>query len=479
MFKILFGKVVHQSWLIVAMCVGIIIGVVVGLVFRVDYFMSGWWTVLVILTMVVGYLKPKGVFVVLALLAGMVLALCRVAEELAGDEYVRSLYDAEVVVTGTVCGDPEEDEGEIKMKLTDLRFGEEEVAVKGNLYVKINGGVDVQREDLVRLEGKMLNGFGTYAGFLYKPRVVKVLRPEPGSWVLMLRNWFAERVKELIPEEEAGLGLSYLLGMKTGLSKELSENLRVVGLTHIVVASGAHLSILVEVARKLFGKLSRFAGLLFSVVFVVIFMAMVGWTPSIMRAGVMAILTLVTWYVGRKIFAWRLILMVMAFTLMLEPEFVINLGWLLSFASYMGIMMLGPYMCKFFYGERKPGFVGSTVMMTVSATVMTLPIILYYYGAVSLIAVVANLLILPTLSVAMGLVFMTGALASMPGVSVVVAWCAKMLLYFHIAVVSWFGGMRELLVEMPVGQVWVFLLYLLVVVPMAVGLIWRKVVKLR
>ena len=230
-------------------------------------------------------------------------------------------------------------------------------------------------------------------------------------------------------------------------------------LSHIVVASGAHLSILVELVRKLFGRLSRAYGLICSVVFVMIFMAMVGWTPSIMRAGVMAILTLISGYVGRKKAPWRLILMVAALTLMMEPGFALNMGWLLSFASYVGIMMLGPGMCRFFYGERKPGFVASTIMTTVAATVMTLPIILYYYGAVSLISVVANLLILPTLSIAMGLVFMIGVLANVPGISFVVSWCAKMVLDFHIMVVSWFGGMKQFLVEMPVGQAWVFWSY--------------------
>ena len=69
--------------------------------------------------------------------------------------------------------------------------------------------------------------------------------------VVRIRYLFAERVRKLLPEEEAQLGLSYLLGMKTGLDDEFAEKLRTVGLTHIVVASGAHLAILVEVAKKL------------------------------------------------------------------------------------------------------------------------------------------------------------------------------------------------------------------------------------
>ena len=144
---------------------------------------------------------------------------------------------------------------------------------------------------------------------------------------------------------------------------------------------------------------------------------------------------------------------------MVNPMFLSDMGWLLSFASYGGIMMLGPRLTKWFYGARKPGFIGLMILTTMSATVMTLPILLYYYGAVSLISVVANLLILPTLPYAMGLVFLTGVVAGVPGVCSVVSWGASRLLDYHIAVVGWFAGMREFLVEIPKYQWWVFLVY--------------------
>ena len=247
------------------------------------------------------------------------------------------------------------------------------------------------------------------------------------------RDWFSERIQSEVPELESKLGLSYLLGMKSGLPKELAENLRAVGLTHIVVASGAHLAILVEVAKKLFGKISRFSAVLFSVLFILFFMAMVGWTPSILRAGVMSILTLLAWYVGRKMAPWRIILITAAGTLLINPDFIVNLGWLLSFASFIGIMVLGPRLTQFFYGEKKPGMIASTVLATISATLMTLPITLFYFGQISLVNVFANLLILPTLPYAMGLVFFTGVLAGVPVFSDFVEFFTTKLLDFHIS----------------------------------------------
>ncbi|MBR3324334.1 ComEC/Rec2 family competence protein [Candidatus Saccharibacteria bacterium] len=289
--------------------------------------------------------------------------------------------------------------------------------------------------------------------------------------VASTRGWLAERIELALPKREAKLGMSYLLGMKNEIDKELSKNLKAVGLTHIVVASGAHLSILVGIARKIFGRISRFSGLLFSVLFILFFMCMVGWTPSILRAGVMSILTLFSWYVGRKIAPWRLILMTAAFTLMLNPMFLMSLGWLLSFASYAGIMILGPELSRFFYREKKPGFLASVILTTVAATLMTLPITLYYFGQVSLISVMANLLILPTLSYAMGLVFLAGIFYGLPGVGMMVGFLAEKILDFHISVVEWFGEMEQFLIQIDLYEPRVFLLYLTILVPM----IWRGV----
>ena len=470
------GEFIHQSYFVVIFCVGVILGMILALVFRVNFFWSPVWMIFVVGILVFTFFQPRLVFIGLALIAGMTTAFFRVAYELYGEEEIRDAFGQTVVIGGVVDGDPETDESGTKLKITKLRFGEKEV--RGSIFVSLKKNEEIQRTDNLILKGKLSEGFGVYAGYMYRPEVLEIARPEPGDLVLKVRNWFAERIKKLIPSPEVDLGLSYLLGMKSGLPKDLSENLRVVGLVHIVVASGAHLSILVEIARKLFGKLSRFAGLLFSVLFILFFMAMVGFTPSILRAGVMSILTLAAWYVGRKIAPWRMILQVAAFTLILNPMFLINLGWLLSFASFGGIMILGPKLMEFFYGDKKPGFVAETIITTIAATLMTLPIVLYFYGTMSLISVVANLLILPTLSYAMGLVFLTGAVSGIPGVEMAVSFLATKLLDFHIVVVEFFGGMKSFLFEMGAGQTWVFLFYGLILVPFLI-IFWRRVKRFR
>lgn len=381
----------HQSWGVVMLSIGIIVGTILGMVFRINYFNSPVWIILVIIIFGFMYIKPKFLWVGLCLVAGMVLAFFRVAMVLSSEAQNFNPVDA----------------------------GTEELVAEA-------------------------------------------------------RNWFSEEVKTILPEKEAGLGNSYLLGMKSGLDKNLSENLKKVGLAHIVVASGAHLSILVEVARKIFGRLSRFSGLLFSILFILFFMTMIGFTPSILRAGIMAIFTLISWYVGRKVAAPRMIVMVASITLMMDPTFINNLSWLLSFASYVGIMMLGPRLTKFFYGEKKPGFFASVILTTIAATLMTLPITLYYFGQVSIISILANLLILPTLSIAMGLVFLSGCLAKVPGVNLAVGFFTAKVLDYHIWVVEFFGSMEQFLIKIDPYEPKVYLLYIIILLPFLVGFIWQR-----
>ncbi len=469
----------HQSYLVVFLCVGIVVGMIFGIIFRVNYFASPIWIVVVLLLFLWGYFRPQYIFMIIIVVAGMILAFFRIATELSGENYIRQFYGQTVLITGTIKGDPETDEKGTKIKLVDLKFGEEKISTSGSIYITLRENKDLKRDDNLVISGRLDAGFGIYAGYMYKPEVVEIWRAEPGNLIVKIRDWFAVRICSVLPEPLEYFGLSYLLGLETSLPEDLSESLRVVGLTHVVVASGSHLSILVEVARRFFGRVSRFAGLLFSVLFVVFFMVMVGFTPSILRAGIMSILMILAWYVGRKFEAWRILLIVAAITLMFNPMFLIDLGWLLSFASLFGIMVLMPKWVEFFYGGKKPGLIGETILSTVTATLMTLPITLYYFGAVSLISVMANLLILPTLSFVMGLVFLVGVFAGLPVVEAIVRFLATKMLDFHIFVVEFFGGMKSFLVEIPAYEPQVFLIYIFVTVPVLVGLLLQKMLKLR
>ena len=153
-------------------------------------------------------------------------------------------------------------------------------------------------------------------------RQVKVLEQSRanGRCLADMRDGFAEQVERQVGSPEAELGLAYLAGMKNGLDDQLNEKLRIVGLSHVVVASGTHLSILVGFARKIFGRISRFAGVFGALLLIFSFGSIIGWTASITRAALVSSLTILMWYVGRKWQPFRLIILVMAVTLLIERD---------------------------------------------------------------------------------------------------------------------------------------------------------------
>ena len=296
----------------------------------------------------------------------------------------------------------------------------------------------------------------------------------PTGLALEVRDKFAESVFDTLGGKEAKLGLAYLVGMKDGLDKETQEMLRAVGLTHIVVASGTHLSIIVEFFKKRFGKISRFAGALYSLLFIVIFAALVGWTASITRAAIVSTLSIFGWYFGRKFGAWRIILYTMAITLLINPLFVIDLGWLLSFASFSGIMILNPLLVQFFYGQKKesaPGKIAEILLASVSANLMCIPILIYFFGSISTISLVANLLVLPTIPFAMGLTFLTGLVGFLPSFFVfdwlkfLLTKITTILLDYHLAVFETFSKQTSFILTVGKGDTRVFLLYVPILIP--------------
>ena len=82
------------------------------------------------------------------------------------------------------------------------------------------------------------------------------------------------------PESESALGLGFLLGLRRAMPAELSDNLKIAGLTHIVVASGYNLTILVRLARRLFAKRSKYLAMLSAAVMIIGFMAVTGFKPQ-------------------------------------------------------------------------------------------------------------------------------------------------------------------------------------------------------
>lgn len=451
------GQPIHPSWHVYASIVGVTIGTIVMLALRPTLRLGAVWIIISILLLLSSILIHRAFCLIFAVIAGLLLAYCRVQSDLTSQFAFASLHNTTITITGHVSDFPE-----IKNNLTVLHLDQLSVAgesLPGIIYVQVVTDANLERSDLVTLTGKLTAGFGTYVGALYRPQLLEHEKPDPPDYFAQLKTWFSERVHDFVASPAADLGLGYLMGQKAGLSEDLTKTLALVGMTHVVVASGAHLGILVSVAKRCFGKLSKFAGTFAALLMIGFFVMIVGFTPSMTRAALVTALSLLAGYFGRKFTPWRLLLFVAALTLFINPMYFVHLGWQLSFASFFGILILGPMLGKMLYGGKKLPWLASMLITSIATSFTCAPILIYNFGSISLLALIANLIILPTLPYAMLLIFLTGISSFLPLVATFFGHLATWLLEFHIMIVNLLSTNQSFIMELPASQAQIFWLY--------------------
>ena len=307
-----------------------------------------------------------------------------------------------VTIIGIVADEPVYKNDGYRIK---LEVGSDEV------YIMADNIVGISRSDRLTLRGKLQAGFGNYSAFMYCPEIIDVSHPSTPDLALRVRELVSNNVQtRLASDDNSGLALSYLFGQKTLLGEEQLASLRIAGLAHIVVASGYHLSVAVNFAKKRFRKTSRLVLMLTAILLVLIYVSITGFSSSMTRAAIVTVASLLTWYFGRKLHPVRLILYSAAFSLVLNPSYVTNLAWQLSFASYSGILLFSPLLAKFFYGERRPSYISSIIIASISAQLFCLPISILNFGTIPTLALVSNILISPLVSPTMLLGLIVGIL---------------------------------------------------------------------
>ncbi len=431
----------HVSWLIAIYCAGIFIGVIVAQYIDNDFTSSGISLAITIILMVVSFWRRYLYLVPLVLISGVIFGLWRGSISQSELAQFKPLYGQSVSVTGRVKDDIDiGTSNQIVIRLDSLIIKGR--AMSGNLWVT-TGNADIKRGDKIIVSGKLTTGFGNFAGIIYRANIDKIVHPQPGDIARVIRDWFADAVRRVIPDPESSLGIGFLVGQRRSLPADLVLALQLAGLTHVVVASGYNLTILVRLARRLLEKVSKYLSALSASVMIVAFMAITGVSPSMSRAGLVAGLSLAAWYYGRKFHPIILLLIAIAITVIINPGYAWgDLGWQLSFAAFAGVMILAPLATKYLFGDKQPGFIGQVLIETVSAQIATAPIIIAAFGLLSNVAVVSNLLVLPLVSLAMLLTFIAGiGSLILPAIGGIISLPAMWLLHYMVSVTEYLASL--------------------------------------
>jgi competence protein ComEC len=333
--------------------------------------------------------------------------------------------------------------------------------------------------DLVRVSGvvKKPEPFETdggrtfnYPGYLRARNVMYtipfanvVVTEETPSFTASLydgKHGFMRVIEQAIPEPESGLGEGVLLGVKRSLGDELEDTFRKTGIIHIVVLSGYNIMIVVEfimyVLTALFFPRTR---MFLGIASVCVFSLLVGFSATVVRASLMAILLIIARCTGRVYAVLRALVLALIVMLLLNPYLLVHdVGFQLSFLATLGLILFSPHIEKRL--TSIPTFIGirSFATATLATQITVLPLLLYHTGMFSVVSLVVNVLVLPMVPVAMGLTFLTGTLGTFSSVlGTVFGFLAYLSLTYIIAVARFFGSFSFSAFTIEVFPFWIVL----------------------
>ena len=262
------------------------------------------------------------------------------------------------------------------------------------------------------------------------------LRHYPAVW----RHQLLERIYELFPAEAGAFAAALLFGDRTKIDYELNTAFKVSGISHVIAVSGLHVSILFALVYGLLMR-KRTLSCLIGIPVLFLFAAVVGFTPSITRACIMQSLMLIAMLTERDYDPPTALAFAVLVMLVCNPMTVLSVSFQLSVGCMMGIFMFSEpirqwlsnlkYLQsgkgKSFTAKLKRG-IASTIAVTLSAMSITTPLVAYYFGCVSIVGVLTNLLVLWVISfvfygvmlclaislVSTGLATLLGAVLTMP-----------------------------------------------------------------
>jgi competence protein ComEC len=332
--------------------------------------------------------------------------------------------------------------------------------LKGQFKISGFGENMVYRGDKLEATGKIYPSRGSNQARMSYAQITRI--GADNSLIHSFTRKFSAGMQNALPEPQASFGLGLLIGQRTTLPQDLVSALTLVGLVHIVAVSGYNVTILARAAAKL--KLpSKYQQLWLSLALIGAFILMTGFSASIVRAAIVSLLSLWAWYYGRKIRPIVLILFTAALTGLANPFYVwSDLGWYLSFLAFFGILIIAPILISRIF-THQPNILAVIVIETLCAEVMALPVIMMIFGQVSLLALLANVLVVPLVPYAM-LLCTFAAMAGMwlAPVAGWIAWPAKILLTYMLDIVHMLASIPSVAVQATISPLMMIGCYVIV-----------------
>ena len=381
--------------------------------------------------------------------------------------------DRQVTLKGYVDSEPDIRETKIQYVIRTKRVASDKSAKesKGRVLLAVpkkDGTplIGYGREIEVRGELKTPNGVRNPGGFDYRRYLARAgisatiyARPEDiavgstrkGNWLVeagfKARDRIVRVIGKSLPAQQAGLLSGMLIGYREGLPKEVQQAFSDAGLTHIMAVSGANIAFIAAPLAFIFKRLRvrrRIANAVIIAV-LVMFVFVTGFSPSVMRALVMAVAALA----GQML--WResdvLTNLSLAFTVLLayNPYNLFDAGFQLSFTATSGIILFYKSIRNLLNFKLLPAFIADMAAVTLAAQIGVMPVTAWCFNKVSIISIFSNLVVLPVVE----LITVIGAVMAVVGQAGIIF--SQLVGYVNCTLLSFVLYVTKLSADIPFG----------------------------
>lgn len=284
-----------------------------------------------------------------------------------------------------------------KSKEMNIKFGD---------YIKINAKIE--------LPSKARNYMGfDYQIYLKSNKIIATIIDVENVEILdvnkaniaesifnSVRNNIKKIMYKLLPKDAKELVVGMMIGDKEDLDANITENFKNSNLTHMLAVSGAHISYVILGLNLMLKKTSNRFRKIFIICFLIFFVGVTDFTPSVQRASIMAILLLISTMLYRSQDTYTSIAFSGLVILIINPYSFFDVGFQLSFGGTIGIVLMYNNLIKRFKTNGKlKDYIVSSVCVSVCANLIIIPIMAFNFNTVSLTFWISNLLAGPFLGV--------------------------------------------------------------------------------
>ncbi|WAW14202.1 ComEC/Rec2 family competence protein [Peptostreptococcus equinus] len=198
-------------------------------------------------------------------------------------------------------------------------------------------------------------------------------------------------INKIMFKQNSAILNSMLLADKSGLTQDEKYIFSDTGTSHIMAISGLHIGIIVGVLVAVFGSMNRFRNIFIIYTILFIYNQVIGGGPSTMRAILMCTGASISYYLKRDLDLVNLIFVLAGFLIAMNKYIIYNISFDLSYLSVLSIVVFKKYIKEYVYSNF--------LAISLSVSILTMPLVLYVFNSISLITILANAIVVPLLGV--------------------------------------------------------------------------------